>query len=208
MVFKKVLLTGLNSLWQKGYRISVKIWIFDNSINKKGTVLVILVPGQLSGPRSSLVKYGFWGCRSRWGCRGQWGQWGCRGSKAWKITTEDFRVIKILEFSFILMFWRILFFWYNHEISYWILAPFLSEAVEASRCYFLKNQQWISKIYYLRIPKLLSNKILVKYFNLSGPIQKIQFNVRYPVFCSFLNTAFLQLMLHFSVLLPLKVNFS
>ena len=80
------------------------------------------------------------------------------------------------------MFWRILFFCYNHEISYWILAPFLSEAVEASRCYFFENQEWISKIYYLRIAKLLSNKILLTHFNLSEPIHKTQFNVRYPVF--------------------------
>ena len=47
----------------------------------------------------------------KWGCRGWWGQWGCRGqgvtevseavevSKAWKITTEDFRVILVLEFN-------------------------------------------------------------------------------------------------------------
>ena len=72
-------------------------------------------------------------------------------------------------------------FLYNHKISYWILATFLSEAVEASRCYFFENQEWISKIYHLRIPKLLSNKILLTYFNLSEPIHKIQFNVRYPV---------------------------
>ena len=32
------------------------------------------------------------------------------------------------------MFWKKCFFGYNHEISHWILAPFLSEAVEASRC--------------------------------------------------------------------------
>ena len=126
------------------------------------------------------MKQGFWGCRGRWGCRGQWGQRGCRGSKAWKITTEDFRVNNILELSFILMFWRNLFFWYNHEISYWILAPFLSEAVEASRYCFFKNQEWILKIYHLRIPKLLPNKILLTYFTLSEPIHKIQFNVRYP----------------------------
>ena len=31
------------------------------------------------------------------------------------------------------------------------------------------------------MPKLLSNKILLAYFNLSEPIHKIQFNVRYPV---------------------------
>ena len=79
------------------------------------------------------------------------------------------------------MFWRILFFWYNHEISYWILAPFLSEAVEASRCYFLETQECISKIYNLRIPKLLSNNILLTYFNLSELIHNVQFNVRYPV---------------------------
>ena len=161
----------------------MKIWLFDDSFNKKGTVLVIFVPAMIqpSGPRSSLVKKGFWGCRGCWGCRGRWGQRGCRGSKAWKGTTEDFRIIKILEFSFILMFWRILFFCYNHEISYWILAPFLSEAVKVSRCYFFENQKWISKIYYLRIPKLLSNKILLTYCNLSEPIHKIQFYVRYPV---------------------------
>ena len=28
----------------------------------------------------------------------------CRGSKAWKITTEDFKVIQVVEFSFTLMF--------------------------------------------------------------------------------------------------------
>ena len=115
------------------------------------------------------------------GCRGQWGRRGCKGSKAWKITTEDFLVNNILEFSFTLMFWGNLFLWYNHEISYWILAPFLSEAVEASRCYFFKNQEWILKIYHLRIPKLLSNRILPTYFTLSEPIHKTQFNVRYPV---------------------------
>ena len=36
--------------------------------------------------------------------RGCWGHWGCRGSKSWKISTKDFRVIRVLEFSFILMF--------------------------------------------------------------------------------------------------------
>ena len=52
----------------------------------------------------------------KWCCRGHWGHWGCwgcwghsgrRSSKAWKITTGDFRVIQVLEFSFILMFWKI-----------------------------------------------------------------------------------------------------
>ena len=35
---------GLNSLQQKEYQISVKIWIFDDPIPKKGPILVILVP--------------------------------------------------------------------------------------------------------------------------------------------------------------------
>ena len=162
---------------------SVKIWIFDHLFHKNGPVLVILVPRIIKAADLVIVlmKWGCWGHWGHWGCWGCRGLWGCRGSKAWKITTDNFRVIKILEFSFILMFWRILFFCYNHEISYWILAPFLSEAVEASRCYFFENQEWISKIYHLRIPKLLSNKILLTHFNLSEPIHKTQFNVRYPV---------------------------
>ena len=52
LVFKKVTSASLNSYRQKGYKISVKNWIFDDSCHKKGPVLVILVPGmiQLSGP--------------------------------------------------------------------------------------------------------------------------------------------------------------
>ena len=30
-------------------------------------------------------------------------------------------------------------FWQDHENSFWMLAPFLSEAVEASLCYFFEN---------------------------------------------------------------------
>ena len=33
-------------------------------------------------------------------------QWGCICSKDWKITTEDFRAIQVIKFSFILMFWK------------------------------------------------------------------------------------------------------
>ena len=70
---------------------------------------------------------------------------------------------------------------HSSRILDWILAPFLSEAIEASPCYFFENQECTSKIYHLRIPEPLSNKILLTYFNLSEPIHKIQFNVRYPV---------------------------
>ena len=40
-------------------------------------------------------------------------------------------IIQVLEFFFILMF-RKKYFWVNHEISFKILAAFLSEAAEAS----------------------------------------------------------------------------
>ena len=59
---------------------------------------------QPSGSGSSLVKWGCWGHWGHRGCWGCWGHWGCRGLKAWKITTEDFRLIQVLEISFISMF--------------------------------------------------------------------------------------------------------
>ena len=88
--------------------ISVKNWIFDDSFHKKGPLLVILAPGMIQ-PSQSVMLLMKWGFRGHWGHGGCWGcggHWGCRGSKVWKITTEDFRVIQILEFSFILMFWK------------------------------------------------------------------------------------------------------
>ena len=92
--------------------ISVKNWIFDDTFYKKGPVLVILVPGMIQ-PSGSVIFLMKWGCKGHWGHRGCWGcrgHWGCWGSKVWKITTEDFRVIQVLEFSFILMFWKKYFF--------------------------------------------------------------------------------------------------
>ena len=43
---------------------------------------------------------------------------------------------------------------------------------------FLKTKNMYQNF---RIPKLLSNNILLTYFNLSEPIHNVQFNVRYPV---------------------------
>ena len=50
--FQKVASADINSLQQKGNQTLVKNWIFDDLFNKKGTVLVFLVPGmiQLSEP--------------------------------------------------------------------------------------------------------------------------------------------------------------
>ena len=106
LVFKKISLAGLNSLRQKGSQISLKNWIFDDPFHKKGPALVFLAPGiiQLSGSGSFLVKWGCWGHWGHRGCWGCWGHWGCRGFKASKITTEDFRLIQVLELSFISMF--------------------------------------------------------------------------------------------------------
>ena len=81
---------------------------FDDPFPKKRPVLVILVPGMIQ-PSQSVMFLMKWGCKGHWGHGGRWGcrgHWGCRGSKVWKITTEDFRVIQVLEFSFILMFWK------------------------------------------------------------------------------------------------------
>ena len=46
-VFKKIASAGLNSLRQKGCRILVKNWIFDDPFHKKGQLLVILEPGMI-----------------------------------------------------------------------------------------------------------------------------------------------------------------
>ena len=152
-VVKKMTLAGLNSLRQKEYQISVKNWIFDDLFHKKGLVLVILVLGMIqpSGWIKFLMKWGCWGHWGHWGCWGCRGHWGLWGSKVWKITTEDFSVIQVLEFGFTLMFWKKYFL--NHEIWCWILVSFLSEAVEASLliCYFLEN--WLMK---LKFPNLLN----------------------------------------------------
>ena len=88
--------------------ISVKNWIFDDPFSKKGPVLVILVPGMIQ-PSQSVMFLIKWGCKGHWGHGGCWGcggHWGCRGSKFWKISTEDFGVIQVLEFSFISMLWN------------------------------------------------------------------------------------------------------
>ena len=84
------------------------------SIPKKWLVLVIWVLGMIqpSGWIKLLMK---------WVC---WGHWGHRYSKAWKITTEHSRVIQVVEFSFILMFWKPLFFVKSWNIIFHFLHFF------------------------------------------------------------------------------------
>ena len=83
-------------------------------------------------------------------------------SKARKITTKVFRGILDLEFinlgTKMILFWRF-DFWQNHENPFWILVPFLLEAVEASLCYFFEN--WLMKLKFpnLRNMQISSSKI-------------------------------------------------
>ena len=136
-VLKKVALAGLNSLWQKGCQILVKNWIFDDPFHKKGPLLVILVPGMIQ-PSGSVIFLMKWGCRGHWGHWECWGYWGCRGFKAWKITTEYFRVIQVDEFSFFYVLKTKIFLVGIMKSQVEFLAPFLSEAVEDSWCYFFE----------------------------------------------------------------------
>ena len=111
---------GLNSLRQRRYQISVKNGIFWYPFHNKGPVLVIVVPGMIL-PSVSVIFLMKWGCMGHWG-RG--GCWGCRVSKAWKITRED-----ILSHTgcWIQLYFDVLkttIFGYNPEISRWIFSTF------------------------------------------------------------------------------------
>ena len=70
---------------------------------------------------------------------------------------------------------------YNHEISGWILAPFLLEAVEASLCYFFEN--WLMKLKCQDLLKPLGTLIHQNpqfYYPLE-PFSFNKFNMRHPV---------------------------
>ena len=89
------MLAGLSSLWHQDCKTLVKIWIFDDPIHKKWSVLVILVPGRIQSSRQAVF----------WGKKGFGGRWvievaeaaevneAVKVSKAVKITTEVFRVL-------------------------------------------------------------------------------------------------------------------
>ena len=145
-VFKKLTLADLNSLRQRGYQISVKKWIFDDPFHKEGLVLIIWVLGmiQTSGSVFFLMNWGCWGHWGCWGCRGLWG---CKGSKVWKITTDCCRVIQVPEFSFILMFWKQIFFVriMKYQLEFWNLLSWrLLRPVYVT---FLKTGEWNSNFH-------------------------------------------------------------
>ena len=133
---------------QEEYQISVKNWIFDDPFHKKGLVLVIWVLGMIksSGSVIFLMKWGCWGHWGHWGCWGRWGHWGCRSFKAWKTTTEDFRVIKAFEFSFIFMFWKknVLRRIMKYHIEF--LHLFCQRLLRPAHVIFLKTGWWNTNV--------------------------------------------------------------
>ena len=148
-VFEKVVSAGLSSLGLKGYQILVKNWIFDDPLHKKRIVLVICVLGMIQrwGRVNFLMKWGCWGHWGHWGCWGCRGHWGCKGSKAWKITSEDFWVIPVLEFSFFWCFekkniciepWNIIL-----NFTTYLFCRRLLRLADGT---FLKTGWWISNI--------------------------------------------------------------
>ena len=147
-VFKKVTSAGLNSLRKKKVPDISKKWIFDDPFQKKGLVLIIWVVGMIS-PSGSVIFLMKWGCRGHWGHWGCWGcrgHWGCKGSKAWKITTDDCKVIQIPEFSFILMFWKQIFFVriMKYQVEFWHLLSW--RLLRPAYVNFLKTGGWNSNV--------------------------------------------------------------
>ena len=135
-------------------------------------------------PSVSVIFLMKWGCIGHWGHGGCWGcrgHWGCRGSKAWKITREDIKVIQIVEFSFILMFWKQLFLGRIMKYQDEFLVPFLSEVAEASIFYFFKN--WLMKLKCPNLLKPLDTIIQENYqpFYPSEPFRILRFQMRHPV---------------------------
>ena len=121
-----------------------KNWFFDGPFRKKCPVLVILVPVMIrpSGSGRFFEEIGLF--------RPEKLQRPPRSMRLQRFLRPGksilrSSVIQVLEFNNlrtlnISLLWCFgIFFWQNHENSCWILAPFLSEAVEASLCYLFKN---------------------------------------------------------------------
>jgi len=156
---------GLNSLRQKGCHILVKNWIFEDPFHKKNTSIGYF---GASDDQTIRIRKFFWrnGAleaveASEVAEAAEVNEAG-EVSKSWKITTVDFRVFQVLEFNNfrtnITLFWGFekKLFWQNHENSCWILAPFLSGAVEAT--WGQKSFKWLirHKIPLLRKPLSIS----------------------------------------------------
>ena len=131
---------------------------------------------------------------------------------------EVIKVIQVLEFNNLRSNITIFgcfgknFFWHNHENSCWILAPFLSEAVEARLYYFFKNRLIKTKCHNILNRWLEIWKSKSKSVSLSELIYFTRFNVRHPVramatFChymSYCDKQWMKMSRHRSPCLPEK----
>jgi hypothetical protein len=125
------------------------------------------------------MKWDYWGHWGHWGCRGHWG---CKGYKAWKITTDDCRVIQVPEFSFILMFWKQIFFVriMKYQVEFWHLSSWRLLR-PASLCQFFEN--WWMKLKCPNLFKPLGTIIQQNYWSFypSEPFSFVHFNMIHPV---------------------------
>jgi hypothetical protein len=141
--------------YQPEFHISVKIWISDDPYDSTKE------DQYWSNHQDQEV---FWGnraveaaCWGQWGCRGCWGQWGKSLLRTSVILVLEFNNMRTKIFYFDVL--KEFFFWQDHENSCWILASFLSQAVEASLWYFFKNWLMKHKFPNLRNLQVPSNKI-------------------------------------------------
>ena len=106
---KKAVLQKKGEYW---CHILVKNWIFDNPFHKKLPVLSILVPVIRSDHKNKAVFWGNWALEaveaSKVAEAAEVNE-AAEASEAWNITTEDFRVVQLLEFidlrTYIALFW-------------------------------------------------------------------------------------------------------
>ena len=91
-------------------------------------------------------EWGCWGYWGHWGCWGCRGRWGCKGSEAWKITTDECRVFQVPKFSFILMFWKQIFFVriLKYQVEFWHLLRW--RLLRPAYGNFVKTGRWNSNV--------------------------------------------------------------
>ena len=94
----------------------------------------------------------------KWGCRGHWGHWGCRCSKDKKIPTEDFQVIQLLEFSFMLIFWKIYLFGKIMKCHIEFLHLFCWRLLRPADVTFLKTKNGYQKFIILGFKNYFQTK--------------------------------------------------
>jgi hypothetical protein len=137
-------------------------------IQPSGSVIILLKWG-------SRGHWGHWGC---WGCRGHWG---CKGSKALKITSDDYNVIQVHEFSFILMFWKQIFFVriMKYQVEFWHLLSW--RLLRPDYVTFFEN--WWMKVKCPNLLKPLGTMIQQNYWSCypSEPFSFVHFNMIHPV---------------------------